>query len=340
VSLVWAGLVVAAVMPVAITASCSFAVGPRGSYFEDEDRAAGVFGVLATGFAVLLGFVVFLALESFDTSRSGAEADAQIVREQFETAQLFPGAVRARLSGELVDAAVKDVNTLVAELTRLNGYLATTNSLMSNAISNSQQLSAKARAQLASLSTQLARVEANLGQARSLLGDQLSGKMRTKLSRSQDQVQSRAGTLAGQSAHLQQQGLLGVSRSVGAVGTRLGDTTSAGTHSASAIESQVRTLQAQVGTLEGVASVRDRAQGGRMGRGPAGRPPGGSSPSDAAAGCTPGSPSSIRTRCAISLRTPGRYASRSASSTSTRRLEATPHVVSSKEQDAGEPVTQ
>jgi hypothetical protein len=75
---------------------------PAGSYFEDGDRAAGVFGVLATGFAVLLGFVVFLAFESFDTSRSGAEAEAQVVREQFETAQLFPVAVRPRLSGELI----------------------------------------------------------------------------------------------------------------------------------------------------------------------------------------------------------------------------------------------
>ena len=31
---------------------------PDGSYFHDGDRAAGVFGVLATGFAVLLGLVV------------------------------------------------------------------------------------------------------------------------------------------------------------------------------------------------------------------------------------------------------------------------------------------
>jgi hypothetical protein len=75
---------------------------PAGSYFEDGDRAAGVFGVLATGFAVLLGFVVFLAFESFDTSRSGAETEAQLVREQFETAQLFPTTVRAILLGELV----------------------------------------------------------------------------------------------------------------------------------------------------------------------------------------------------------------------------------------------
>jgi hypothetical protein len=75
---------------------------PEGSYFEDGDRAAGVFGVLATGLAVLLGFVVFLAFESFDTSRSGAKAEAQIVAEQFETAQLMPVAVRGRFSGELV----------------------------------------------------------------------------------------------------------------------------------------------------------------------------------------------------------------------------------------------
>src|SRR5262245_30286172 len=32
---------------------------PHCGYFNDGDRAAGVFGVLATGFAVLLGFIVF-----------------------------------------------------------------------------------------------------------------------------------------------------------------------------------------------------------------------------------------------------------------------------------------
>ena len=102
-SLVWAGLVVVVVTALAITAMLLVRRrAPAGSRFEDGDRAAGVFGVLATGFAVLLGFVVFLAFESFDTSRSGAEAEAQIVTQQFETAQLFPVAVRARLSGDLV----------------------------------------------------------------------------------------------------------------------------------------------------------------------------------------------------------------------------------------------
>src|ERR1700760_790022 len=75
---------------------------PEGSYFADGDRASGVFGVLATGFAVLIGFVVFLAFESFDTSRSGAEAEARTVVQQFETVQFLPVPVRARLSGDLV----------------------------------------------------------------------------------------------------------------------------------------------------------------------------------------------------------------------------------------------
>jgi hypothetical protein len=103
VSLLWAGLIVVVVTALAITAMLLVRRrAPAGSYFEDGDRAAGVFGVLATGLAILLGFVVFLAFESFDASRSGAEAEAQIVREQFETAQFFPAPARARLSGELV----------------------------------------------------------------------------------------------------------------------------------------------------------------------------------------------------------------------------------------------
>ena len=49
-----------------------------------------MFGVLATGFAVLLGFVVFLAFTSYDTARAGAETEALIVAQQIETAQFFP----------------------------------------------------------------------------------------------------------------------------------------------------------------------------------------------------------------------------------------------------------
>ena len=102
-NLVWAVLIVLGVAAVAIAAMLFVRRGaPEGSYFEDGDRASGIFGVLATGFAVLIGFVVFLSFESFDTSRTGAEAEARTVVEQFETAQFLPVAVRARLSGDLV----------------------------------------------------------------------------------------------------------------------------------------------------------------------------------------------------------------------------------------------
>jgi hypothetical protein len=74
---------------------------PEGSYLEDGDRASGVFGMLSTGFALLLGFVVFLAFTRYDDARTGAETEALTVVELFQTSQLFPGEVRGRLSGEL-----------------------------------------------------------------------------------------------------------------------------------------------------------------------------------------------------------------------------------------------
>jgi hypothetical protein len=75
---------------------------PEGSYFADGDRASGVFGVLATGFAIFAGFVLFLAFTRYDNSRHGAEAEALNVIQQFETAQSLPAAARRRAPGELV----------------------------------------------------------------------------------------------------------------------------------------------------------------------------------------------------------------------------------------------
>jgi hypothetical protein len=98
-----------AVLIVIVVTGCAIAAmlwvrrrAPDGSYFHDGDRAAGVFGVLATGFAVLLGFVVFLAFSSYDSARAGAEAEARIVAQQVETAQLFPPEVSGRLTVQLV----------------------------------------------------------------------------------------------------------------------------------------------------------------------------------------------------------------------------------------------
>ena len=75
---------------------------PEGSFFADGDRASGVFGVLAGGFAIFAGFIIFLAFTSYDQSRSGGEAEALTVVQQFETAEFLPPAMHDRLTGELV----------------------------------------------------------------------------------------------------------------------------------------------------------------------------------------------------------------------------------------------
>jgi len=96
-------LVVAASAAVAIAALLLVRRNaPDGSYFHDGDRAAGVFGVLATGFAVLLGLVVVLAFTSYDESRAGAETEALTLAQQYEVAQLLPSGAGRRLASELV----------------------------------------------------------------------------------------------------------------------------------------------------------------------------------------------------------------------------------------------
>ena len=75
---------------------------PEGGYFADGDRASGVFGVLAGGFAIFAGFIIFLAFTSYDQSRSGGGLEALTVIQQVETAEYLPPAVSGRLAGELV----------------------------------------------------------------------------------------------------------------------------------------------------------------------------------------------------------------------------------------------
>jgi hypothetical protein len=103
VNLVWGAAIVLAVTAVAVTAMLLVRrSAPEGSYFSDGDRASGVFGVLATGFSVLLGFIIFLAFTSYDQSRTGAETEALVVVQQVENAQQFPPAVAPKLTGQLL----------------------------------------------------------------------------------------------------------------------------------------------------------------------------------------------------------------------------------------------
>src|SRR5215216_3350997 len=102
-NLVWATLVIFVAAALAVAAMLLVRrSAPEGSRFTDGDRASGVFGVLATGFSVLLGFVVFLAFESYDQSRSGAEEEALVLSQQVETAQFLGAPVAAPLTGQLI----------------------------------------------------------------------------------------------------------------------------------------------------------------------------------------------------------------------------------------------
>ncbi len=89
---------------------------PAGSYFQDGDRAAGVFGVLATGFSVLLGFIIFLAFQAYDDTRAGAEREATTVAQMVQTAQLMPAGSSAELTGQLICYGRSVVGTEWAEV--------------------------------------------------------------------------------------------------------------------------------------------------------------------------------------------------------------------------------
>ncbi len=102
-SLPWTLVILLAANAVAIGAMLLVRRGaPEGSRFKDGDRASGVFGVLAGGFAIFAGFIIFLAFSTYDQSRSGGESEALAMAQQFETAQFLPPASRDVLGGQLV----------------------------------------------------------------------------------------------------------------------------------------------------------------------------------------------------------------------------------------------
>jgi hypothetical protein len=102
-NIVWGALVVFGSTAIVVVAMLVLRRrAPDGGYYNDSDRASGVFGVLATGFSVLLGFLIFLAFESYDASRAGAETEALTVAQQIQTAHRLSGEVGDELTGQLV----------------------------------------------------------------------------------------------------------------------------------------------------------------------------------------------------------------------------------------------
>ena len=92
-NLLYGFLIVAGATAIAVTAMLLVRRrAPEGSYFSDGDRAPGVFGVLATGFSVLLGFIIFLAFSSYDQACWMARLAAHHPNLWFDTAAMATNA--------------------------------------------------------------------------------------------------------------------------------------------------------------------------------------------------------------------------------------------------------
>ena len=75
---------------------------PMAGWFADPARAAGTLSVIGTMFAVMLAFVIFLALQSYQRARQGSSVEAIAVTELHSVAAVFQPPTSDRLQGELV----------------------------------------------------------------------------------------------------------------------------------------------------------------------------------------------------------------------------------------------
>jgi hypothetical protein len=95
-------LIVAVSVAVALAALIAMRrFAPAGGFFTDNDRSAGIFGVLGTAFSVLLAFVIFLVFQSYSDARGAAAEEAVAVGELDRTARLLDPRTRGRLHAEL-----------------------------------------------------------------------------------------------------------------------------------------------------------------------------------------------------------------------------------------------
>ena len=62
---------------------------PVGGWFSDAPRSAGTLSVIGTMFAVMLAFVILLALQSYQRAREGSSVEAIAVSELHSVATFF-----------------------------------------------------------------------------------------------------------------------------------------------------------------------------------------------------------------------------------------------------------
>ncbi len=98
-----AALIVAGAAAVAVTIKLLLRRrAPEGGWFTDSSRGASTFTVLGGMLSVVLAFVIFLALQSYQHARTESGIEAVAVTEMHGIAMVFPEPVRQRLQGELI----------------------------------------------------------------------------------------------------------------------------------------------------------------------------------------------------------------------------------------------
>jgi hypothetical protein len=75
---------------------------PVGGWFLDSPRSAGTLSVIGTMFAVVLAFVIFLALQGYQRARQASTEEAVAISELHSVAALFEPPTRDHLQGGLV----------------------------------------------------------------------------------------------------------------------------------------------------------------------------------------------------------------------------------------------
>jgi hypothetical protein len=75
---------------------------PDGGWFQDSPRSAGTLSVIGTMFAVVLAFVIVLALQGYQHARQASNEEAIAISELHSVAAVFGPPTRDQLQGKLV----------------------------------------------------------------------------------------------------------------------------------------------------------------------------------------------------------------------------------------------
>jgi len=97
----FAGIVVAAVLVSVVAMRYVRSIAKPDEFMTDTTRGSAIFGVVGTGFAVILAFVMFFSFQGFNDAKSASEAEASAIADMFRTSKFFPEQ-EDRLGGQLV----------------------------------------------------------------------------------------------------------------------------------------------------------------------------------------------------------------------------------------------